>query len=56
MKYCACKRSKSFQSCLALHDPRTVVYQDSLSMGIFRQEYWSGLPCPPQGDLPSPGI
>ena len=26
-------------------------------MGIFsRQEYWSGLPCPPQGDLPNPGI
>ena len=21
-----------------------------------RQEYWSGLPCPPQGDLPNPGI
>ena len=21
-----------------------------------RQEYWSGLPCPPPGDLPSPGI
>ena len=25
-------------------------------MGIFRQEYWSGLPCPPPGDLPDPGI
>ena len=24
--------------------------------GFFRQEYWSGLPCPPQGDLPNPGI
>ena len=24
--------------------------------GILRQEYWSGLPCPPPGDLPSPGI
>ena len=23
---------------------------------IFRQEYWSGLPCPPPGDLPDPGI
>ena len=21
-----------------------------------RQEYWSGLPCPPPGDLPDPGI
>ena len=25
-------------------------------MGFFRQEYWSGLPCPPPGDLPEPGI
>ena len=23
--------------------------------GFFRQEYWSGLPCPPPGDLPRPG-
>ena len=21
-----------------------------------RQEYWSGLPCPPPGDLPNPGV
>ena len=25
-------------------------------MGFFRQEYWSGLPFPPPGDLPDPGI
>ena len=24
--------------------------------GFFRQQYWSGLPCPPPGDLPNPGI
>ena len=24
-------------------------------MGFFKQEYWSGLPCPPPGDLPNPG-
>ena len=24
-------------------------------MGFSRQEYWSGLPCPPQGDLPDTG-
>ena len=30
--------------------------QDPLSMRISRQEYWSGLPCPPPGDLPGPGI
>ena len=25
-------------------------------MGVFRQDYWSGLPCPPPGVLPDPGI
>ena len=25
-------------------------------MGFSRQEYWSGLPCPPPGDLPDPGM
>ena len=34
----------------------TVTHQDPLSVGFSRQEYWSGLPCPPAGDLPSPGI
>ena len=24
-------------------------------MGCSRQEYWSGLPCPPPGDLRNPG-
>ena len=36
--------------------PWTVALQDPLSMGFSRQEYWSGLPCPPPGDLPDPGI
>ena len=36
--------------------PRTVAYQDPLSMGFSRQEYWSGLPLPSPGDLPYPGI
>jgi len=36
--------------------PWTVACQASLSMGFSRQEYWSGLPCPPPGDLPNPGI
>ena len=27
-----------------------------LSTGFFRQEYWCGLPFPPPGDLPNPGI
>ena len=36
--------------------PHTVAYQAPLSMGFFRQEYWSGLPFPSPGDLPDPGI
>ena len=34
----------------------TVACQAPLSMGFSRQEYWTGLPCPPSGDLPDPGI
>ena len=34
----------------------TVACQALLSMGFSRQEYWSGLPCPPPEDLPDPGI
>ena len=33
-----------------------VACQAPLSMGFSRQEYWGGLPCPPSGDLPDPGI
>ena len=33
-----------------------VAHQPSLSMGFFRKEYWSGLPCPRPGDLPHPGM
>ena len=36
--------------------PWTLAHQAPLSMGFSRQEYWSGLPCPPPGDLPYPGI
>ena len=35
--------------------PGTVAHQAPLSVGFSRQEYWSGLPCPPPGDLPDPG-
>ena len=34
----------------------TVTRQAPLSVGFSRQEYWSGLPCPPPGNLPNPGI
>ena len=41
------------QHCVTLW---TTAHQVSLSMGFSRQGYWSGLPCPPPGDLPSLGI
>ena len=43
------------QSCLNLLRPH-LVHQASLSMGLFWQEYWSGLPLSPPRDLPDPGI
>ena len=36
--------------------PWTIAHKAPLSMGFTRQEYWSGLPFPSPGDLPSPGI
>ena len=36
--------------------PWTVACQASLSMKFSRQEYWSGVPCPPPRDLPDPGV
>ena len=39
-----------------LGNPWTVTRQVPLSMGLPRQEYWSGLPFPPPGDLPGPRI
>ena len=44
-------------SCVRLFvAPWTVGHQAPLSMEFPRQEYWSGLPLPPPGDLPDPGI
>ena len=36
--------------------PWTVVCQAPLSMGFPGQEYWTGFPFAPLGDLPNPGI
>ena len=35
---------------------RTETHRAPLSIGFSRQEYWSGLPCPPPGNRPNPGI
>ena len=32
----------------------TVAHEAPLSLGFSKQEYWSGLPCPPPRDLPDP--
>ena len=36
--------------------PWTVARQAPLPVGFPREEYWSGLPCPPPGDLTDPEI
>ena len=38
-----------------LRPPWTVAKQSPLSMGFSRREYWSGLPCPPPGNLSDAG-
>ena len=44
-------------SCVQLFaTPWTAACQAPCSWGFCRQEYWSGLPCPPPGHLPNPGI
>ena len=43
-------------SCVQLFATLWTAFQAPLSMGFPRQEYWSGLPFPPPGDLPDPGI
>ena len=48
--------AKSLQSCQLFVTLGTVARQAPPSMGLSRQEYRSGLPSPPPGDLPKPGI
>ena len=54
-KYYSAAAAKSLQSCLTLCD-LTDCSQAPLSMGFSRQEYSSGLPWPPPGDLSTPGV
>ena len=46
----------SFSSVQCFATLWTVAHQAPPSMGFSRQEYWSGLPCPPPGDLCHLGI
>jgi len=54
---CVCVCTLSRFSCAQLFAALwTVVHQVPWSMGFSRQEYCSGLPCPPPGDRPNPGV
>ena len=55
MFYPACVLNR-FSHVWLFASPWTVARQAPLSMELFRQEYWSGLPCLPPGDLPDSGI
>ena len=55
LSLCACMLSHSSHVQLFV-TPWHVAHQAPLSIGFSRQEHWSGLPCPPPGDLPDPGI
>ena len=55
-KHGVCVRAQSLQLCLTLCDPMDCSLPRPPFLGLSRQEYWSGLPCPPLGDLPNPGI
>ena len=48
--------AQSAQSCPTLCEPMNCSPPGSSSHAFSRQEYWSGLLCPPLGDLPNPGI
>ena len=49
-------RASVTQSCPTPCNPWTVAHQAPLSLVFSRQEYWSGLPCPSQGDLSDLGL
>ena len=53
MNPCIC--AKSFQSCPTLCDPQDHSPSGSSVHEILQQQYWSGLPWPPPGDLPNSG-
>ena len=55
MNICACMLNH-FSRVRLLVTPQYVVCQIPLSIGFPRQEYWRGLQCPPQGNLPDPEV
>ena len=53
---CVCMCAQSLSRVRLFATLWTVALHVLLSLWFFRQEHWSGLPCPPPGDLPNPGI
>ena len=53
MRACVLSHFNLVRLCVTLW---TIARQALLSMGFSRQEYWSGSPCPPPGNLPDPRI
>ena len=51
-----CMHAKSLQSCLTLCDSMDYSLPGFSVHGILQKEQWSGLPCPPPGNLPNLGI
>ena len=51
-----CAVGSHFSLVWLFETPWTIAHQVPLTTGFLRQEYWSGLPCPPPGDLPNPGM
>ena len=50
------ERNVCLPACLTFVAPWTVAHKTPFSIGFPRQDYWSGLPFPPPGDLADPGI
>ena len=55
LEVCMCAVLNHFTHLRRFVTPWTIACQTPLSIGFSRQEYWSGLPCPPPGALPNPG-
>ena len=52
----AASSTSSMDVCMLSCSSHARLFGTLWSLGFFRQEHWSGLPCPPPGDLPNPGI
>ena len=52
----ACVYAKLLLSCPTLCDPKDCSLPGSFVHGVLQARIWSGLPCPPPGNLPNQGI